>query len=68
EIVNGENGLLVPVDITSKNLSDNIREFIESTDDAQEKKRKAALATWESNYNSELNYTKFALRLTQMEG
>ncbi len=66
EIVNNENGQLLQVDISAKELSERIRAFFLSSNDFREAVSVKAFETWKSEYNAETNYTKFAQALIRM--
>lgn len=60
EIVNHENGELLPADLSAEFLSERIIEFFKLSKDQQEEKRRAAFETWKSKYNATENYSVFA--------
>lgn len=59
EIVNNENGILVPENITIDNLVTLIEEYRNFELDKVNKKRISAYHTFQSLYNAETNYQKF---------
>jgi glycosyltransferase involved in cell wall biosynthesis len=60
EIVNSENGQLLPADLTPELLAERIQAFFLSSEETQQEKRESALKMWESNYNAATNYARFA--------
>lgn len=66
EIVNNENGLLLPPDLSPEYLSDQIRAFFQSLEEIKELKRRAAFDTWKFRYNSEANYAEYAQELLDL--
>jgi glycosyltransferase involved in cell wall biosynthesis len=63
EIVDNENGLLLPVDVTPLDLSNHIRNFIASSEMQKNEMRNSAFNTWKNDFNAETNYVKFAQKL-----
>ncbi len=60
EIVNTDNGILLPVDIGAINVMNALQEFLEFTDDVIAYKRKAAYKMWQNNFSANINYPKHA--------
>lgn len=60
EIVNNENGILLPVDITAREVANALTQYTQLSQLAKENKRLAAFYTWQQNFNAEKNYTLFA--------
>lgn len=63
EIVNAQNGELLPAELTPELLANRIKAFFESSEKVQAERRVAAFETWSSSYNAEKNYSKFAKEL-----
>lgn len=59
EIIDGRVGKLLPLEITSDQLSLYINEFYYSTGQAKDEMRKQALERWKSLANGEVNYVAF---------
>lgn len=66
EIVDDENGTLVPATITPEELGQEILRYIEMNEEELLMKRKAAYATWEEKYNADKNYTSFVRFLAEL--
>lgn len=64
EIVNHENGELLPSDLTVEFLSERISDFLKLPRNKHDELRKSAFETWSLKYNAERNYTHFAKELT----
>jgi glycosyltransferase involved in cell wall biosynthesis len=60
EIVGLQNGFLVPKDFDMKETAATITQYLSSSDEEINNKRKNAYQNWQTNYNAAINYTKFA--------
>lgn len=60
EIVNSENGKLIPKDFSIEQLSKEIKCFYELDSEQYKLKSKTAYETWSEKYNAEKNYRLFA--------
>jgi glycosyltransferase involved in cell wall biosynthesis len=58
EIVNDENGILLPRDVTAEDLSEVLRTTVHMRDRMADKRR-ASKAMWRQRYNARLNYSQF---------
>lgn len=65
EIVNAENGALLPSDLTPEALAERIRAFAALSDADYQRYRAAARASWQENYDAEKNYAAFARELRE---
>lgn len=63
EIVNDENGILLPKDPTGKHIADSIIQFINYSDEEYLNKVKSAFETWQKKYDSSINYKRFCNKL-----
>ncbi|MDG1330758.1 MAG: glycosyltransferase [Crocinitomicaceae bacterium] len=63
EIVNSENGELLPADLSAELLTERIEEFFQSSEEIRINMGKAAFDTWQSKYNAAKNYAEFAKTL-----
>lgn len=63
EMVNEENGYLLPPNLKPINLAETIQQYLDLPEEEKERKRKAAYATWERKYNAEENYRGFVEEL-----
>lgn len=59
EIVNEENGILIPEEIEFDVLADHISTLYQKNQTSINDQREKALSTWEKDYNAEINYYKF---------
>jgi glycosyltransferase involved in cell wall biosynthesis len=59
EIVNNENGYLLPENPTPDEVVSKIEQYFNLSTEEKNKKRKAAYDTWNTKYNAEKNYTAF---------
>jgi glycosyltransferase involved in cell wall biosynthesis len=59
EIVNGQNGILLPVDVSNEKLAETIKAFIALSKEKKEEKQHAARSTWKLKFNAETNYREF---------
>lgn len=59
----GENGTLLPADMTPEALAESIRSFAAMPDEAYQLYRNRARAFWQEHYSAEANYTAFAHEL-----
>ena len=59
EIVNNENGFLIPIDSTPKKIAKLISRMHSSTKEEQLKRQTASYSTWDKQYNATKNYTQF---------
>ncbi|HJV16871.1 MAG TPA: glycosyltransferase [Bacillales bacterium] len=59
ELVNPDNGYLLPKEFTPRELADRLEEFHRLDADSKSKKSRSAYYTWDQNYNSQNNYKKF---------
>jgi colanic acid/amylovoran biosynthesis glycosyltransferase len=66
EIVAMENGYLMPVDLSDKQLWDKILQHYQLQPDLAQKMRLAAYKTWEEKYDAQKNYRSFAKRLIEL--
>ena len=62
EIVDDENGLLLPADLTPNILSSEISNLFSDSDILQRKRQKAR-ENWEQKYNADINYQIFVKRI-----
>ena len=60
EIVNSENGFLLPVDITAQDVANALIQYTQLSQQAKQNKRLAAFHTWQNKFNAEKNYALFA--------
>lgn len=60
ELVNEENGYLLPKDFKPEQLTRILEQFYQSSLEGQNKKAQAAYATWDQKYNATKNYKTFA--------
>ncbi|CAH0344877.1 glycosyltransferase [Bacillus sp. CECT 9360] len=63
EVVNADNGILLPKDLEPLDIAAQITHFHNFSLEEKIKKGKAAYSTWDHSYNAEKNYTKFATLL-----
>jgi len=66
EIVNKENGYLMPVDLSEQQLWEKIWQHYQLPTEESQKMRWAAYKTWEEKYNAQKNYRSFANRLIEL--
>lgn len=66
EIVNDENGFLLPKEAKSSEIAKIISNYLSSTNAEKAKKRKLSYDNWGEKFNAEKNYTKFAEMLFQI--
>lgn len=59
EIVNSENGILLPVDITAQDVANALTQYTQLSQQAKQNKRLAAFHTWQDRFNAEKNYALF---------
>jgi glycosyltransferase involved in cell wall biosynthesis len=59
EIVNSENGYLVEANISTPELAETIKSFIDLSSTLQEMKQVASFETWEMKYNADDNFSRF---------
>jgi glycosyltransferase involved in cell wall biosynthesis len=60
ELVNEENGYLLPKDFLPENLADNINQYYRLDLDGQNHKAQSAYEKWNQEYNAIVNYQRFA--------
>ncbi len=63
EIINESNGLLLNRNLNSSEIASCINTFLENNKKKHEQLSKNAFFTWETQYNSEINYHNFAIML-----
>lgn len=63
EIVNNENGSLLPEDSTSEEVANTIQEYFDS--EVRNRKGKEAFNTWKTKFNAKENYIKFVESLLE---
>lgn len=66
EIVNNENGFLLPKEATSSEIAKTISNYISSNHTIKAMKRKLSYENWRENFNAEKNYTQFNNMLSQL--
>lgn len=66
EIVNKDNGILLPVAITPSVVADALWQYVQLPSAERMALRRAAYAMWAANYDAEVNYARFAERLHQL--
>ncbi|MCW1970716.1 MAG: glycosyltransferase [Anaerolineae bacterium] len=66
EIVNNDNGVLLPVAITPSMIADVLAHYVQLPSAERIAKRQAAYAMCAANYDAEVNYARFAERLHQL--
>lgn len=66
EIVNEENGYLMPPDLSMNQLWSKIKYHYELPIEEVQKMRMAAYRTWKEKYNAQENYSNFARRLSEL--
>ena len=59
EIVNNENGILLPSDLNKTVLAIAIRDYLQKPSVEKERFRLNAFNTWKEKFNAEINYPKF---------
>ncbi|WP_203553112.1 glycosyltransferase [Bacillus sp. B15-48] len=64
ELVNSQNGVLVPEDITSLELASILDKVGTSSLEEKAKMRESAFQTWDTLYNAEKNYSKFVREIS----
>jgi glycosyltransferase involved in cell wall biosynthesis len=60
ELVNSENGYLLPKEFTPMELAERLEEFCQLDAGKKVKKSQNAYTTWDQTYNSQRNYKEFA--------
>ncbi len=60
EIVNAENGTLLPADLTAGQLKEAFVKYMQMSAPERKKMRSEAIATWQNCWNAESNYESFA--------
>ncbi|MEH7384303.1 glycosyltransferase [Bacillus sp. JJ1521] len=60
ELVNAQNGVLLPKNIDPVELTIEIEKYALLSDDEKKAKIRNAIETWDTTYNAERNYTDFA--------
>ncbi|EIT86920.1 glycosyl transferase, group 1 [Fictibacillus macauensis ZFHKF-1] len=68
EIVDGQCGVLLPVDVSPTNIAQALMKFKEQSKTNQEMYRQAARRKWETVYNAARNYTQFYESLAHRRG
>ncbi|HYV91952.1 MAG TPA: glycosyltransferase [Chitinophagales bacterium] len=66
EIVNDNNGILLPAFLTETDLANAIRNFLLKTISEREKVRLNAFNTWKEKFNAEINYPEFAQKILSL--
>lgn len=66
EIVNNENGFLLPKNLTPKEVALKIQVFYNLSDEEKKEKRENAFNMWNNNYNAKKNYTEFIDRILKL--
>jgi glycosyltransferase involved in cell wall biosynthesis len=66
EIVNNDNGILLPADPTPDEVAAALRRFHACGADRRESYRRFARATWATDFDSSRNYARFAAALTDL--
>ncbi len=66
EIVNNENGFLLPKEATSSEIAKTISNYLCFTNAEKAKKRKLSYDNWREKFNAEKNYTEFTEMLIQL--
>ncbi|MBL7789778.1 MAG: glycosyltransferase [Chitinophagales bacterium] len=66
EIVNNENGLLLPAEATNSDIAKAITEYLTSPQESIESKRSYSYENWKNNFSAEENYKEFVKMLTQI--
>lgn len=65
-VVTGENGTLLPAELTPARLADELRAFASMPDEAYQRYRDGARRSWQERYDADKNYTAFADDLLRM--
>lgn len=65
EIVNSDNGFLIPKDFEVADLASKIKYYLKSSEEEIEKKRQSAYQNWKQFYNAETNYKYFVNQFTK---
>ena len=60
EIVDSQNGFLIPKDFDMTEVATAINQYLSSPDEVISTKREKSYQNWQTNYNAEINYAKFA--------
>ena len=66
EIVNDENGFLLPKEAKSSEIAKIISNYLSSTNAEKAKKRKLSNDNWGEKFNAKKNYTEFSDMLSQL--
>lgn len=66
EIVNDENGRLISVDVTAREVADEIIRFIKLSELEWKQFSDSAYKTWKEQYNADRNYKEFADELLEL--
>ena len=66
EIINNENGYLLSVVPTFKEIAHSIESYSQLSDHEKGLKRKAAYSTWKTKYNAKKNYVKFTEEMLKL--
>jgi colanic acid/amylovoran biosynthesis glycosyltransferase len=66
EIVNGENGYLLPKELTPRDISKKMMEYLLLTREDNDSKRKNAYQTWKTKYHAEVNYQQFVQEIKSL--
>ncbi len=66
EIVNGQTGVLLPLDVSAQEVADALTAFHGKSAEEKRAMRAAAYQMWEQNYDAEKNYPRFAETLQKL--
>lgn len=66
ELVNEANGMLLPRDVSAKQIAIQIEKFYADTDQNKRRKRIYAYNTWRDYFNAQENYTNFAKEISDV--
>lgn len=64
EIINKENGILLPPNVSNKKIADSIRNVFVMEDETYLSMRKKTRAFWNENFNADKNYSSFMEELS----
>lgn len=68
EIVNEQNGILLPKDLVAEDLKKAFISFIHLSDEEKLNMRESAFIKWQMEYSAETNYTLFSNEIKGIEG